>query len=156
MAIRVKLDTIIEGLEAQSFECYSFLDKRTGQLALINDGEMHVAEDDECIEELPEWERDTIRSAQQIACDADNYIQLPTKSDIDEYSIIEDFCYSLQDVQTRDRLLGLITGAGAFRRFKDAVDEYDISKQWYEYRAGEFRQIAIDWCKEHCIEFEEK
>jgi hypothetical protein len=49
MAIRVKLDDIIEGLESQSDESHSFLDKRTGEVVSISDEEMQAAEDDEPI-----------------------------------------------------------------------------------------------------------
>ena len=153
MAIQVKLDSIIEGLESQSFESCCFLDIKTGEIALVSDYEMQVAEDNEPIDDLPDWQEGCIQTAKEIIREAGSYIQLPTKFDVDEYSIIEDFCYSLGDEDMRDELLNLITGSGAFRRFKDAVEEYGISDKWHEHRNSEFRQIAIDWCKENCIEF---
>ena len=155
MAVRVKLDDIIAGLESQSSESSSFLDRRTGEIALINDYEMQIAEDNELIDDLPEWEQDLVRSAREILADTDNYIQLPSQFDIDEYSIMEDFCYSLDDAELRDTLLDLITGSGAFHRFKDAVHQHNIADKWYEFRNSEFRQIAIDWCKENDIQFDE-
>jgi hypothetical protein len=155
MAVRVKLDDITAGLESQSSESSSFLDKRTGEIALVNDYEMQVAEDNEPIDDLPEWEQDLVRSAREILADTDNYIQLPSQFDIDEYSIMEDFCYSLDDPKLRDTLLDLITGSGAFRRFKDAAHEHNIADKWYDFRNSEFRQIAIDWCKENDIQFDE-
>ena len=39
MAIRVKLDDIIEGLEFQSDERHSFLDKRTSEVVSISDSD---------------------------------------------------------------------------------------------------------------------
>jgi len=63
MTIRVKLDDIIEGLEAQSDESNCFLDKRTGQVVLFTDEEMSAAEDDEPIENFPDWQRDSIKTA---------------------------------------------------------------------------------------------
>ena len=45
MAIPVKLDEIIVGLEAQSDESHAFLDKRTGEVVLIRDEQMRAAED---------------------------------------------------------------------------------------------------------------
>ncbi len=155
MAVRVKLDDIIAGLESQSSESSSFLDKRTGEIALINDYEMQVAEDNEPIDDLPEWEQDLVRSAKEILADTDNYIQLPSQFDINEYSIMEDFCYSLDDPKLRDTLLDLITGSGAFRRFKDAVHQHNVADNWCDFRNSEFRQIAMDWCKENDIQFDE-
>lgn len=45
MALRVKLDDIIEGLEFQSDESSSFLDKTTGNVVLISDYEMLAAKE---------------------------------------------------------------------------------------------------------------
>ena len=63
MVLRVKLDDIIGGLEFQSDESSSFLNKKTGQLVLINDYEMRTAENDESIEDFPDWEQDLVRIA---------------------------------------------------------------------------------------------
>jgi len=54
MAIRVKLNDIIEGLEFQSDESSSLLDKTTGKVVLISDYEMRAAEDDDPIEDFPD------------------------------------------------------------------------------------------------------
>lgn len=156
MAVRVKLETVIEGLECQVAESYSFLNKNTGEIVLVSEDEMRAAEDDEDGEDFPEWERDIIDAAKEIVQDRGGYIQLPTKFDIDEYRIMKDFCCSLGETDIRDDLLSSITGCGAFSRFRDAIYRYDISDRWYEYRSNEFRRIAIDWCKEHGIECEEE
>ena len=155
MAIRVKLNEIIEGLEFQSDESSSFLDKTTGKVVLISDYEMRAAEDDEPIEDFPDWEQDLLRIAKEIVDETGNYIALPTKFDIHEYSIMERFCLSLDDAEMSDTLYSLITGGGAFRRFKDAIHEYGIADDWYKYRNDVLKEIAIEWCKEKGIEFEE-
>jgi hypothetical protein len=156
MPPRVKLDDIVEGLEAQSDETYAFLDRRTGQVALISDHEMRVAEDDEPLDDFPEWEQDQVRIAKEIVAETDDYIQLPDKSDIHEYSIMERFCLSLQNAKMCDTFYSLIKGGGAFRRFKDAIYEYGIADDWYKYRDNALRQIAIEWCQENGLEFEDK
>jgi hypothetical protein len=53
--------------------------------------------------------------------DSDDYIALPGKFDIHEYAIIRDFCHSIDDDELRGLLLDKIRGAGAFRRFKNAI-----------------------------------
>jgi len=148
MAIRVKLDDIIEGLELQSDERYAFLDKRTGEVVSISDEEMQAAEDDEPIEDFPDWQQDLVRIAKEIVDETGDYIDLPTKFDIDEYSIMEKFCLSLDDSEMSDDLYSAIKGSGAFRRFKDAINEYDIADDWYKYRNDALKEIAIEWCRE--------
>jgi hypothetical protein len=91
MATRVKLDDIIEGLEAQSDESNAFLDKRTGEVVLINEYEMRAAEDDEPIEDFPDWEQELIIIAKDIVAETGDYIHLPMKFDVNEYRIMEDF-----------------------------------------------------------------
>jgi len=156
MAISVNLDDIIEGLEFQSDERHSFLDKRTGEVVSLSDEEMQAAEDDEPIENFPEWQQDLIKIAKETLQETDDYVWLPSKFDIDEYSIMERFCLFIDDPEISDTLYSLIKGSGAFRRFKDALYEYNLSDDWYKYRDNRLKEIAIEWCKENGIEFEEK
>ena len=155
MEIRVKLDDIIEGLEFQSDERHSFLDKRTSEVVSISDEEMQAAEDDEPIEDFPDWQQDLVRIAKEIIDETGNYIALPTKFDIHEYSIMERFCLSIEDAEMCDTFYGLIKGRGAFQRFKNAIHEYDIADDWYKYCNNALKEIAIEWCQENDIEFDE-
>jgi len=154
MAIRVKLDDIIDGLESQSDESSSFLNKKTGEVVLINDYEMRAAEEGDPLEDLPDWEQDQVRIAREIIAETGQYIPLPTKFEIDEYSIMERFCVSLDNQEISDILYDLISGSGAFRRFKDAIYRYGIEDEWHTYRNNSIKEIAIEWCRENNIEFE--
>jgi len=156
MAIRVKLNDIIEGLELESDERNSFLDKRTGEVVSISDEEMQAAEDDETIEDFPDWQQDFVIIAKEIVNETRNYIALPTKFDINEYSIMEKFFLSLDDSEMSDTLYSLIKGSGAFRRFKDAIYDYGIADDWYKYRNDALKQIAIEWCQKNGIEFDDR
>jgi hypothetical protein len=156
MTTCVKLDDIIEALEAQSDENCAFLNKNTGEVVLISQEEQNAAENDEPIEDFPEWQQGAVNLMKEIIAESNNCVALPSKFDINEYSIMEDFCLSLQDVEMRDNFCGLIKGSGAFRRFKDAIHEYDIADDWYKYRNNVLKKIAIEWCQENGIEFEDK
>ena len=155
MSIRVKISDIIDGIESQSDECNSYLNKRTGEVVLISDYEMRAAEEDDLIEDFPDWEQDQVRMAREIIAETGDYIGLPTKFDIDEYHMMERFCLSLDDRKTCDTLCGLIHGSGAFRRFKDAVYHYGIEDKWHGYRDNALRELAIEWCRENNIEFDD-
>lgn len=155
MSIRIKLTEIIDGMESQSDEASSFLNRKTGEVVLITDYEMRAAEDEEPIEDFPDWEQDQVRIAREIMAETGDYIELPTKFDIDEYHIMESFSLSLADPKMRDTFCDLIHGSSAFRRFKDALYRHGIEKDWYSYRDEAFKEIAIDWCRENNIEFEQ-
>ena len=34
--------------------------------------------------------------------------------------------------------------------------EYGIADDWYNYRNNALREIAIEWCQEHGLEFDDK
>ena len=154
MAIRVKLNDIIEGLEFQSDESSWFLNKKTGEVILMTDYVMQAAEDDELLDDMEDWERDLVAIAGEILEESGQYIPLPTKFDIDDYSIMEKFCMSLDNQKISDILCDLISGSGAFRRFKDAIYRYEIEDEWHSYRSDALKEIAIEWCRENNIEIE--
>ena len=154
METRVKLSDIIEGLVFQSDESSSFLNKKTGEVVLMTDYAMRAAEDNEPLEDVPDWERDLVAIAREILAESGQYISLPTKFDIDEYSIMESFCISLDRQEIGDILYDLISGSGAFRRFKNAIYKYGVEDEWHTYRNNAIKEIAIEWCRENNIKFE--
>jgi len=54
MAITVKFDDIVEGMEFQTEETISYLNRKTGEVATITDREFRAAEDSEPLEHFPE------------------------------------------------------------------------------------------------------
>jgi hypothetical protein len=124
-------------------------------MVLIGYEEMSAAEDDEPLEDYPDWQQEIIKAAKEIENETGDYIQLPTKFDIHEYSIMERFCLSLDDPKMSEIFYNLIKGGGAFGRFKNAIHRYDIADDWYKFRNEAYEEIAIDWCRENDIEFDE-
>ena len=155
MSVRVKLSDIIDDMECQSDESSSYLNKKTGKLVLIGHEEAMAAENDEPIEDFPDWQQEIIKVAKDIENETGEYIRLPSKFDIHEYRIMEDFCLSVEDQKTSEILYTLIKGSGAFGRFKNAIHIYEIAEDWYKFRNEAFKEIAIEWCQENNIEFED-
>ena len=59
---------------------------------------------------------------------------MPSKFDIHEYEIMEDFIYSLTNEGQINRLDKAITGNGAIRRFKNTINYLGID--WYDLKGG--------------------
>jgi hypothetical protein len=152
LAIPVKLRNIVDALECQSDEISSHLDKRTGEIVSITDEEFRAAEGDEPLDDYPAWQHETIAIAKQMLTNPDDYLELPSRYDIDEYGIMKDFCLSLANDRLCERLLQSIRGRGAFRRFKDAVHRHDVADDWYRFRDDALRRIAVEWCEINKIE----
>lgn len=154
MSIKVKLSEIIAGMDSQSDERLSYLNKETGELVSISDYELRIAESGDPLEEYSEWQRDLIKIAKEILEDKENkFVSLPSRFDIDEYMMMEKFVLSVKDDHISNYLYAAIKGKKAFRRFKDGVLRFGIEKDWYMYRESEFKEIAIRWCEENKINY---
>jgi hypothetical protein len=155
MAGPVLLSDIISGIELQSDDGLSFLNTKTGEVVTVSREEMSAAEEDEPLERFPAWQRENIKAAVEIL-EKDDYIALPSNYDIDEYSMMEEFCRSLEDDRLRDTMCNSIRGCGAFRRFKDNIRRFNLEDVWYRYRDESIRKIAVDWCEENGVSFVEE
>jgi hypothetical protein len=149
----VKLDDIVEHIELQSDEVESYLNKTTGELHYISSEEMNAAENDDPIEKAPDWQQANIKIAKEIS-ETDNYLELPSQYDVHEYKIMERFCHTVEEEKANYELLRAISGKGAFRRFKEVIHDFDIAKDWYEYKNKALKEIAKEWCEDNNIKFE--
>jgi len=154
MTVQVKLQDILEGMDFQSDEQSAFLNLTTGEVVSITDEELRAAENDEPLEDFPEWQHAAIRIAGEIVA-TDHYLPLPDRFEINAYRMMERFCLSVDDDDLRDELCDAIRGRGAFRRFKDKVQAYGIAEAWYRYRDAALREIAKAWCEAHGIPYTE-
>ncbi|UYZ24044.1 UPF0158 family protein [Mesobacillus jeotgali] len=153
MNIPVKLNDIIEEMEGQFEESHSLLNKKTGEIVLVTSEDLRAAEDEVPFDHLPEWEQENRMIAIDVVENFEHYIELPTKFELNEYEIIENFCLTVRGQQMQESLLRTIRGNGAFRRFKDKIIEFDMEEQWFSYRDECYKQIAIDWCQENKIDY---
>ena len=152
MSLPVRLKDVVDALDEGNDESSHYMDKRTGEIFLITNEEMSAAEEDDLVSDYPEWQQETILKAREIL-DSEDFVQLPSQFDINEYSIMERFANEYEDPRTSAELLRSLKGKGAFRRFKDTLIDLDIQDAWYEFRRQEFEQIAIEWLETEQIPF---
>ncbi len=152
--MKIKLDDLIEHIEFANESNQSYFNKMTGEIHLIPEeveryAEQNIEEDDF----IPEWEKEIIPILKNIQQNPDNYIPLPDQFYIDEYSIMERFCLSLQDENLREKMYSSIKGSGAFQRFKNNIHHYGIADDWYKYKDEALKELASEWCEENEIEY---
>lgn len=153
MTNKVKIKDIIEEMEMQ-FEGYrSFVKIRTGEVFSVSEDDLIDAEDEKTMDDLQDWQIENLEIANEIVGNFEDYKELPSRYEIDEYKIVKDFCLTVKDVKIQKILLITIEGKGAFRRFKDAVIEFNIEMDWYSYRDRRYKDLAIAWCQNNEIEF---
>ncbi|MEO1769711.1 hypothetical protein [Candidatus Enterococcus ferrettii] len=56
----------------------------------------------------------------------------------------------------QNRLEQAIHGKGAFRYFKDTIEELGISQGGYDFKAQAMLEIAKEWCEDQGIAYQQK
>jgi hypothetical protein len=136
-------------------ESASFLDLETGRVETVSHDLLREAEESGGDEEpdLPAWQEQEWETAKRIVS-TDRFQELPTKFDIHEWAIMQDFSRSVESEMIRQDLLNAIHGSGAFRHFKLALRRHGIEPAWFTFRTETLRQIALDWCEENHISWQ--
>ena len=152
MNIQVNLKDIIEEMEVQFEESLSLFNLKTGEIFLVTSEELRLLKTKNHLIIYLNGNKNRM-IAIDVVENFENYIELPTKYEVNEYEIMENFCLTVRDQQKQESLLRVIKGKGAFRRFKDKIIDFEIEDQWYTYRDESIKQIAIEWCHENKINF---
>ena len=152
MKVIVSIKDVVNEMDVLSDEYSAFLNRYTGELVTLSNEEISAAEEDDNIDEYPEWQQDMILKAKEVS-NSDDYLPLPNKFEIYEYHIMEKFCHTIEDDEIRGNLLDKIRGRGAFSRFKNAIQINGIEEEWYRFRQEELEKIAIDWLEANQISY---
>ena len=136
--MKVKLSDILEAFELNDRYSEYFLDLKTGEVVQIDNMLMTEDEKEKIYETL----------------DSHGSLRLPSSYDVRDYELMDSFA-SHQTGAKREKLLNAITERGAFSRFKNQVQVLGLEKKWYDFQALAYRSMAINWCKEHDLEWEE-
>ena len=134
--MKVELTEVIDALEFTNDEIEYYYNPDNGEIFMSNIEEFETLNEDE-LDDLFE-----------------KSIKLPTRYDINEYEMMEDFAETIKDDRLQNQLYISLNGSGAFRRFKDTCINFDIIDDWYKFRDKKYKELAINWCKDNNIEFE--
>ncbi|MCH5465674.1 UPF0158 family protein [Levilactobacillus tujiorum] len=130
--MKVKFSEVMDAVESAGDDITFYYAKDTQTVvSVMEDGDDGIADD---IEE--HWDR---------------YIQLPSKYEVNDYHIMEEFIWNLSDEQQQNQLENAISGRGAFRYFRDVVAQFDLTQDWYIFRDTAYEKIGREWCAEHQI-----
>lgn len=139
--MKIKLSQVVSAIESANDEFEYLYDTETGEIVFLADQSITGIDNGE-LEAL-------------IESSGARFRRFPTKYDIHEYRIMENFVYSLPAGAARQELVTAICGKGAFRRFRQGIRYHRIEQQWYNFRAQAYREIAIGWCQDESLEYED-
>ena len=97
MTLPVKLQDVIDAFEMAADEASYYLDKRTGEIEMIQNEFWRAVEDDDPVEDYPEWQREVILKAKEIWNGEEHFAKLPGKFEINSYEIMQRFCRKYPD-----------------------------------------------------------
>jgi hypothetical protein len=139
----VSLSEVVDALDLQSDELSSYLDPETGEIITFNVEEANLATSGDW-DRAPEWMRETLPKIKR-ALEDDRVLELPDRVHIDEWRMMQDFAAAQPECQCQQALSSAAQGAGAFRRFKDAIGRFDLEEAWHRYRQSAYERVAKDW-----------
>ena len=153
MAIPVKLSEVVGEMDVPNEEWTVYLNRRTGEMVTVTPDDERLLDDPSALEDAPDWQLAQLPKYRQ-AIRSDDYLALPDKFEIHEWSIMERFVRSVDDDGHRDKLDCAIHRHGAFGRFRDALHDLGLREEWYRFRDRALEEIAVTWLEENDIPFE--
>ena len=153
MSVSFLLQDIADALEMAPESGENYLDLEAGTVVYV------TAEDQDYLEEeddegLPDWQREHLKTVRRVLA-SEQVFMLPTKYEVNSWSIMESFCFSLVDGNFKERLLATIHGKGAFGRFKAQVEEHGLLQEWYAYKRSAYERISREWLESQNISWKE-
>lgn len=163
--LRVDLAELVFAMDSGSAELHHYLDLETGEVVVVADETRRELEriyeeegvyDDEGQEVVPfaevlarlHWSRSEIEELRvAYAVDdgfGDRFVEVPQTESREAYGDMEDFVGLVGSERLGDRLGRAIEGRGAFRRFKDVLDDHpDVRERWFRLRDERDRERAL-------------
>lgn len=138
----IDIELVLDAMELASYTADSYLDTQTGSVIHLDSNKMDADEFAAACETL-DMEP------------PGRFLRLPTKFDIHEYRLMQNFVYSMPPGPVQDELADAIQGPGAMERFKEGVRFHGVDHDWYYFRERAYRQMAIQWCIENDLGYAE-
>ncbi|MBI9011586.1 MAG: hypothetical protein JEZ08_05090 [Clostridiales bacterium] len=143
----LKLSELVGEMDMQVEEYMTMVNIKTGEIVSIDLEEARVLDD---------MEEEELSKDQMELLDmyyGDGYVRIPSKHEIHEYHMMSDFVYHMNNDMIGQQLSQVISGRGAFRRFKDTAIQLDVIDEWYKFRDNAYKIIAVEFCKDNKLEY---
>lgn len=173
--LRVNLDQLQQALEDMpsdlAYEMIAVLDLETGEVIYTSREDRDEVEDifeeigdanvdspafEEALEarQIRDWRKDTVREAARVEEGfGQRYIRIEADEPHADYGDMEAFVETVQDEQLQRRLDRGIRGRGAFRFFREELDDYpEERKRWLQFKSDRARERGLEWLKLNDIE----
>ncbi len=148
MAIVVSLVEMVSEMAEVVDNHTAFLNRKTGELLTMNDQQRALFENSQPVHHMSE-DQHAVREAMESG----NLLELPSKFEHHEYSIVERFCESINEPRHKKKLKKAIRGKRAFRDFQKVLGKLGIVERWIGFRNRELEELAVDWLDRNDIAY---
>lgn len=156
---KVDIQKIVDELQMRFMDSTVYYNKVTGEILNVQDDDFRIVEDDDFennIQDYPEWQREHLKEVYDLLYnDVENYIALPNNFEIKDSDIMEEFIETVSNNNKRIQLENCMWQKGMYRKFKDKLIEIGLEDEYYKFYDEKLKEIAIEWCKENNLEYEE-
>jgi hypothetical protein len=148
MTVVVSLAEMISEMAEVVDNHTAFLNRKTGEVLTMNDQQRVLFENSQPVHELTE-DQHVVREAMESG----DLLELPSKFEHHEFSIVERFCESINEPRQQKKLLKAIRGKRAFRDFQKVIGKLGITERWIGFRNRELEELAVAWLNENEIQY---
>ncbi len=148
MAVVVSLVEMISEMAEIVDNHTAFLNRKTGEVLTMNDQKRALLENSQPVHDLSEGQH-----AVREAMESGDLLELPSKFEHHEYSIVERFCQSINEPRQKKKLLKAIRSKRAFRDFQKVIGKLGIQERWIGFRNRELEELAVDWLDRNDIAY---
>jgi hypothetical protein len=153
MAIIVSLKDVVEAMEMSNQTSENILDPETGEILLFTDDDQYAIDDPDP-DFVPDWQVEHLKKIRKLL-KSKKVLRLPTSVDIHEWSLMDEFCHTVENIKYREILLDSIHGKGAFQRFRETLERFVLKDEWSSFRLSALQKVARDWLEENKIAYKE-
>jgi hypothetical protein len=153
MPLPVPLSEVVDLVDAQGPENIAYLNRKTGELALLSDEMVGAAERGDAATEHPEWMHAPIAVAAAVLKAPDDWLGVPSSDGMPDKKWMARFA-AQRNEKLRAELDSALCGPHPFRRFRQVAAELGLLHAWLDYRQERVAQEIADWLEAEGIPFD--
>jgi len=150
--MNLSLRHLIEQLSFLMENNTAYLEHATGEIYIVSDDEAHAAQNPDPDAVYTDEELEAFDQINELVS-SDDFLKLPTRSDLGEMDILTRFCRSLNKPALRAEFAKAISGDNAYARFRELRQKHQLEDQWFDFWETELGENAKSWLIEHEILF---
>lgn len=155
---KLLLRAVVDAMKNQSGDILQFYDRISSEIISVAEHHFRIAEDWGHISgyrSFPPNEIEKIERAIDIMSNTENYIPLPRRESMDYKTLMTDFVDSIEDtvVQKALRSASNAIFGNKYKKFKDAIDRFEINDRWLSFHDDLYFQTARVWCEKNGLPY---